>query len=234
MLQADRITYSFGPKPVLDRVSIHVAPGEIVGLSGPSGAGKSTLARILAGHLSPHQGEVTADGAPLPAAGFSPVQMLFQSPEMAVNPRWRIRDILNEAFSPDAELLDRFDIDGSWLDRYPHEISGGELQRVTIVRCLDPRTRYIVADEISAMLDPITQATMWRTLLAVARERRLGLLMISHDQPLITRIADRQMVLSDGIREEAEADKHVVRALFGPGARSPSPQRRGGVREIAS
>ena len=197
MLEAKGITYAFGGKPVLDRVSVRIARGEVVGLSGPSGAGKSTLARILAGHLTPQEGSVTLDGAALRPDGFSPVQLLFQSPELAVNPRWRIRDILGEAFTPDPALLDRFDIAPGWLDRYPHELSGGELQRVTIVRCLDPRLRYIVADEISAMLDPLTQARMWRSLLDVTRERRLGLLMVSHDQALIARVADRQLALSD-------------------------------------
>jgi len=199
MLEANGITYAFGPRPVLDRVSVRIAPGEVVGLSGLSGAGKSTLARILAGHLRPQEGSVTLDGAALRSHGFSPVQILFQSPELAVNPRWRIRDILTEAFTPEQALLDRFDIADDWLDRYPHELSGGELQRVTIVRCLDSRLRYILADEISAMLDPLTQARMWRSLLDVVRERKLGLLMVSHDQALIDRVADRQLALSDAI-----------------------------------
>jgi peptide/nickel transport system ATP-binding protein len=199
MLEAKGVTYAFSAKPVLDRVSIRIAPGEVVGLSGPSGAGKSTLARILAGHLGPQEGSVTLDGAPLRSDGFSPVQILLQSPELAVNPRWRVRDILNEAFTPEQALLDRFDIAADWLGRYPHELSGGELQRVTIVRCLDPRLRYILADEISAMLDPLTQARMWRSLLDVVRDRKLGLLMVSHDQALIERVADRKLALADAV-----------------------------------
>jgi peptide/nickel transport system ATP-binding protein len=73
------------------------------------------------------------------------------------------------------------------------------LQRVTIVRCLDPRLRYILADEISAMLDPLTQARMWRSLLDVVRDRKLGLLMVSHDQALIERVADRKLALADAV-----------------------------------
>jgi peptide/nickel transport system ATP-binding protein len=196
MLEANGITHAFGSSRVLERVSIEIAPGEAVGLSGPSGSGKSTLARILAGYLAPQAGEIRVDGAALRSRGFSPVQMLFQSPELAVNPRWRVRDILNEAFRPEQRLLAQFGVRQDWLDRYPHELSGGELQRVAMVRCLDPRVRYILADEISAMLDPVTQASMWRSLLDIVRERRLGLLMISHDQALLKRIADRQVALS--------------------------------------
>ena len=197
MLEANGIGHAFGAKRVLNRVSLHIRPGEIVGLGGPSGTGKSTLARVLAGYLTPQEGRLTIDGGALGAHGFCPVQMLFQSPELAVNPRWRVRDILNEAFSPDRTLLERFGVRGEWFDRYPHELSGGELQRVTIARCLDPRVRYLLADEISAMLDPLTQAAMWRSLLDVVRARGIGLLVISHDSVLLGRIADRQLSLGE-------------------------------------
>lgn len=193
-----RIAYTDTGRHVLDGASLAIAPGEIVGLSGASGAGKSTLARVLSGHQAPDSGSIEIDGTPLPAQGYMPVQLLFQSPELAVNPRWRIRDILAEAFTPDPSLLTALGIRGGWAARYPHELSGGELQRVAIARALGPRTRYLVADEITGMLDAITQAEMWRTLLDLAHTRDIGMLVISHDDALLAHIATRRLRLTAG------------------------------------
>lgn len=200
MLSAREIRIAFADtgRHVLDGVSLAIASGEIVGLTGHSGAGKSTLARVLAGHLTPDSGTVEIDGIALPAQGYMPVQLLFQSPELAVNPRWRIRDILAEAYTPDPSLLAQLGIRDGWSARYPHELSGGELQRVAIARALGPRTRYLIADEITGMLDAITQAEIWRMLLALARMRGIGMLVISHDDALLARIATRRQRLTGG------------------------------------
>lgn len=200
MLSARDIHVAYGDtgRQVLAGASLDVVSGELVGLHGASGAGKSTLARILSGHRAPDAGRVSVEGASLPARGPLPVQLLFQSPEFAVNPRWRVRDILTEAFVPDQALLSAFGIRESWADRYPHELSGGELQRVAVVRALGPATRYLIADEISGMLDPITQAEIWRTLVDLLRSRHLGMLVISHDDALLARICPRRLRLIGG------------------------------------
>lgn len=181
---------------ILRNVSLAIRPGEVVGLDGPSGAGKSTLGRLFAGLHEPEAGAVRLDRKPLPRAGFCPVQMLFQTPELAVNPRWTAGRILGEAFAPDPRLLDAFDIRPAWLQRFPHELSGGELQRIAIVRALAPTLRFLVADEITASLDPLAQAEIWRALLFWAAERRVGLLVISHDASLLARVATRHVRLS--------------------------------------
>jgi ABC-type dipeptide/oligopeptide/nickel transport system ATPase subunit len=143
--------------------------------------------------------------------------MLLQTVELAVDPRWRVSEILTEAHQPTRDLMRAFGIRESWLDRYPHELSGGELQRVAIVRALDDRIRFLIADEITGMLDAITQAEIWNMLLSFAGRRRLGMLVISHDQDLLARVATRQLRLSQGQLVEAVPN---WRALRSPAQRS--------------
>jgi peptide/nickel transport system ATP-binding protein len=176
---------------VLTGADLSLAPGEVVGLRGPSGQGKTTLARLLAGYLQPDRGAVTLAGVTLPARGVAPVQLVLQHPELAVDPRWRLRQVLGEAGDADPALLDALSITTAWLERYPNELSGGELQRIAVARALIARPRFVVADEISAMLDPITQAQLWHVLLDRVRGDGLGVLAISHDDALLDVVADR-------------------------------------------
>jgi peptide/nickel transport system ATP-binding protein/Fe3+-transporting ATPase len=117
--------------------------------------------------------------------------MIFQHAELAVNPRWRIRRIIEEGNCEYGDLLHRFGIRSSWLDRYPHELSGGELQRITLIRAMNPATRHLIADEMTASLDPNTQALIWQTVIPWVKKQQVGLLAITHDRKLLERIADR-------------------------------------------
>jgi ABC-type dipeptide/oligopeptide/nickel transport system ATPase subunit len=195
MLEATSLAYRYGKQRswLFNDLNLRITPGEIVGMSGPSGRGKSTLAKLLAGYLTPSRGSVMVDGRPLPGSGHCPVQLLFQHPELAVNPRWKARDILAEAGPPDAALLRDLGIEPAWLARYPHELSGGELQRICLVRALTSRTRYLLCDEMTSMLDPLTQASIWRTVLDISRSRELGLVVISHDQALLGKLCHRSV-----------------------------------------
>jgi peptide/nickel transport system ATP-binding protein/Fe3+-transporting ATPase len=192
MLQAENIQYRYSHDiPLLEKFDCSVRPGEVVGLPGPSGCGKSTLGRLLAGYEVPQSGAISCEGHPLPRAGYCPVQMIFQHPELAVNPRWKIKKILEEGNRNYRDLFRPFGIYESWLERYPHELSGGELQRITLIRAMTPSTRYLIADEMTASLDPGTQALIWESVLEWAQVWEVGILVISHDTYLLERICDR-------------------------------------------
>lgn len=192
MLRADDLWFRYadhGPW-VVRGVDLQVEAGQVIGIRGPSGTGKTTLGRLLAGYLRPDRGRVEVDGGDAPPSGVSPVQLVLQHPELAVDPRWRLRESLAEAGDPDPDLLADLSIDAAWLGRFPGELSGGELQRLAVARALTARPRVVVADEISASLDPITQAQLWHALLARVRNRELSIIAISHDDDLLAVVAD--------------------------------------------
>ncbi|MCH1867271.1 ABC transporter ATP-binding protein [Nocardioides sp. CFH 31398] len=192
MLELDDVWFAHRPgDPVLRGACLTVDPGEVVGLVGPSGCGKTTLGRVACGIHRPARGRVVVDGADLARhrGGPRPVQLVAQDPFAAMNPRWRVGQVLAEAGPPGRAEPGL--VEESWLDRFPHEISGGELQRVSLARALLASPRYLVADEVSASLDPLTQAALWRDLLAVTRERGVGMLVVSHDAPLLAEVSDR-------------------------------------------
>lgn len=198
-LEANNVSFRYkdrGPW-VLRNVSICVEEGERVGLTGPSGYGKSTLARLLAGYLTPTEGEILLDGKPLPNKGVSPVQLIYQHPEKAVNPRWKMKKVLRESGMYREEVMEALGIERDWLERYPRELSGGELQRFCVARSLFYGTRFLLADEMSTMLDVITQAQIWNVMLKEIEERGLGLLLITHNKELAKRVCSRMICLGE-------------------------------------
>lgn len=186
-----------GRRPLFSGLDLRIEPGQVVGLTGHSGRGKSTLARILAGHTAPAAGTVLCDGHPIGAPGPRPVQLVQQHPEKAVNPRWTMRSVVAEAYDPDPALADRLGIRPEWYRRRPGELSGGELQRFCLLRALGPRTRYLIADEMTAMFDTLTQAELFAAVMEIVAERSLGLLVISHDDPLLRRLCDEIVAMPE-------------------------------------
>ena len=165
-------------------IDITVEPGAVFGITGDSGCGKTSLARVLAYHLKPDEGEILIDGQ-ICVGGkhpFWPVQLIFQHPEKAVNPKWKLEKILTESYEPAPDILERFGIKREWFTRFPIELSGGELQRCLIVRALHPELRYLIADEMTTMLDAVTQALIWKELMAVIKKKKNRPFIINHEK----------------------------------------------------
>ena len=198
MLEAKDLSYRYGEdSPGLCNVSLRVADGERLALLGPSGRGKSTLALLLAGYLPLQKGTITLDGASLPKDCYNPVQLIYQHPEKAMDPRWKVGDTLREAWDVPEELLTAIGAEPDWLTRWPHELSGGQLQRLSILRALSPKTRMLIADEITASLDPITQAQIWSVILREIEKNRTMLIAITHNEALAQRICTRMVHIED-------------------------------------
>ena len=199
LVSAENISFRYTDNSawILKDINLQIETGERVGIVGPSGYGKSTLAKILAGYNRANSGQVLLDGKPLQTKGFCPVQMIYQHPELAVNPRWKMEKILKECWNPDEKILERFGIEKDWLTRWPRELSGGELQRFCIVRLLSPETKFLICDEITTMLDVISQAQIWNVLLEMAKERNYGMLIVTHNMDLAKRVCTRIVDLSE-------------------------------------
>jgi peptide/nickel transport system ATP-binding protein len=198
MLSADSITKSFGRIRALDGASLTLTAGQRLGLVGPSGSGKSTLAQVLALLLAPDGGALTIDGRRIDAwAARAPrelrhrVQLVFQAPRQSVDPRLRVGDAIVEPLRASrlpledlTVLAQRVGLTRDLLERFPHEISEGQLQRACLARALIVRPRYLICDELSSMLDVSTQAALLQAIADEQAERGLGVLLITHDTVL--------------------------------------------------
>lgn len=202
---------------VVDDVSFAVRRGETLGLVGESGSGKSTVARMLLRLVEPTAGEVRYEGRDLLAAGPREMramrrrmQIVFQDPYAALSPRMRVREILAEPFSIHgerpvegltarlAEMLRTVGMDGSALERFPHEFSGGQRQRISIARALALRPEFLVLDEPVSALDVSVGAQVVNLLRDLQREYGLTYLFISHSMPLVRYLCDRVAVMQRG------------------------------------
>jgi peptide/nickel transport system ATP-binding protein len=210
--------------------SLSVDEGQIVGLVGESGCGKSSLARAAVGIVPAAAGEILFEGKPLPplqrrarTRWASRVQMVFQNPYASLNPRRTIGGQLGDGLelagvaSADraaraAALLEEVGISGAAAGRYPHQFSGGQRQRIAIARALAADPSVIVLDEPLSSLDASAQAQVANLLGRLARERRLGLLLISHDLGIVHHVADAVSVMYLGIVVESAPTRELWRA----------------------
>jgi ABC-type microcin C transport system duplicated ATPase subunit YejF len=205
--------YGAGTRVVED-VSFAIQRGETLGLVGESGSGKSTVARMLLRLIEPTAGEVRYAGRDLLAlrerelrALRRRMQVMFQDPFAALNPRMRVREILAEPFAIHNEpcsmerlqaMLREVGLDGSALERYPHEFSGGQRQRINIARALALRPEFVVLDEPVSALDVSVGAQVVNLLRELQQRYGLTYLFISHSMPLVRYLCDRVAVMRKG------------------------------------
>ena len=200
ILEAKNLSFGYeeSGRKILDQFSLEVNSRERVGILAPSGFGKTTLCKILAGYEEPQTGTVLLDGKPLRSyRGYCPVQMIWQHPEQAVNPRLRMRNVFEEGDQTEPELMQKLGIEADWMNRFPSELSGGELQRFCIARALGKRTRFLLADEISTMLDLITQSQIWHFLMEETQRREIGMIVVSHSPDLVEKVCTRVVDLQN-------------------------------------
>ncbi len=201
----------------LSGVSLALHPGEVVGLVGESGSGKSTLGRCLIGLQAPDTGQVELEGHDIYAARGATArqlrrrsQMVFQNPDSSLNPRHRIGEVLRRPLQllgmPRTrqqaridELLDLVRLPRHYVDRYPHQLSGGEKQRVGIARTLALEPSVLVCDEATSALDVSVQAAILELLQDLRDRLGVAMLFISHDLAVVSQIADRVVVMRHGV-----------------------------------
>ncbi len=189
----------------VDGVSFELAAGETLALVGESGCGKSTVARLIAGLYAPTEGQIEFRGRRL--------QMIFQDPYASLNPRWRVRKIVNEPMmfldgggKPVPELLRQVGLSPDDADRYPHEFSGGQRQRISIARALAGEPELLICDEPTSALDVSVQAQILNLMADLQERLGLTYLFISHNLAVVSLVADRVGVMYLGrIVELADA-----------------------------
>ncbi|MBB6147155.1 peptide/nickel transport system ATP-binding protein [Silvibacterium bohemicum] len=232
LLEARNLSKSYGPEAlVVDNVSFSIASGETLGLVGESGSGKSTIARMVLGLIEPSSGSVLFDGSPISGVSqrkLRPIrrsmQVVFQDPFAALNPRMRVKDIVAEPLvihkacphselqPRTAELLRAVGLDDSALARFPHEFSGGQRQRINIARALALRPKLLVLDEPVSALDVSVGAQIINLLRDLQREFSLTYLFISHSMPLVRYLSTNIAVLHRGRLVESGSSAEICDA----------------------
>ncbi|MFI5409364.1 ABC transporter ATP-binding protein [Kaistia sp. UC242_56] len=228
---------------VLDNIHFDVRPGEAVGLVGESGSGKTTLTRILTGMEKPREGHVFYDGRDVWTGGAEhwrqfrrSVQVVMQNPRSSLDPRMRIGSSLLEPLrslkiegdhaARVFEVFDQVGLTRQALERYPHEFSGGQLQRIAIARALMPGPKVLIADEPVSALDVSIQAQVLNLLKDLVNNLGLSLVFIAHDLSVVAYTTSRVSVMSAGrivevgkpmdlfVRPQAEATQNLVGAIL--------------------
>jgi peptide/nickel transport system ATP-binding protein len=199
------------PLNILSGVSLHVAPGEILGLVGESGSGKTTLARAMLGLMKTTSGKLTFAGKQLnDAASFAALRrasaMMFQDPIASLSPRMKVASLITEPFvihrlpMPDRraralELLENVGLSAAIADRYPHELSGGQARRVCMARALALNPKLVIADEPTAGLDVSVQGEVLNMMTGLKKSLGISFLIITHNLAMVRHISDRIAIL---------------------------------------
>ena len=236
LLSINSVTAGYGNgSDILQEVSVSVERGRTVAVVGESGSGKSTLARVITGLLPQRSGEIHFQSESLPSAlaqrskqQLRKIQMIYQLPDVALNPRQRVRDILGrplnfylglrgkECERRIIELLEQIELSETYIDRLPDELSGGEKQRICIARALAAEPELIICDEVTSALDTIVAKAILDLLQRLQHELLLTYLFISHDIDTVASIADQVVVLYAGRVAEQGSKLAVFQPPFHP------------------
>lgn len=205
---------------ILYDVSFDVKEGECLGILGESGSGKSTLGRVICSLLQPFKGSISIDSVELytkrGALESGTLAVVFQDYTTSVNPRFTVRDIINESFivlfrrtgkcidveQEAVRLLKLVGLDEEFLYRYPHQLSGGQLQRICIARAIAVQPKVILFDEAISSLDAHTQVQVMDLLKDIKKQYNFTYIFITHDLPSVTYLCDRVLFLYKGRVEE--------------------------------
>lgn len=206
-----------GSFTALDRIDLDVFEGESLGIVGESGSGKSTLARILMQLTPANSGSILIEGRDITRLAesqkrelYSRIQMVFQEPYSAISPRMSVGEFLSSALLrfgkaekrnlPEklTEVLEMVDLSGSLAERLPHQLSGGQLQRVVIARAISIEPRLIILDEATSALDVSVQNQILRLLMQLKSKLFLTYIFIGHDLAMVRSVTDRMAVMHEG------------------------------------
>jgi peptide/nickel transport system ATP-binding protein len=229
LLQLTGITKSFGQREALKDVSITLHEGETLAVVGESGSGKTTLARIAIGLYEPDGGEMRLEEERVGKRDlefYRKVQMIYQNPKESLSHRMSVFDLVKEPLDVQKlgsndekkarvrQALDDVELphDDHFLGRYPHQLSGGEAQRVAVARAMVLQPKLLIADEPTSALDASVQAKILRLLMDLQEQRGLSILFITHDIALARKVSDRIAVLHRGeIVEEGPTSEVIAR-----------------------
>ena len=200
----------------VDHVSFEVMPGEILGIVGESGSGKSTIARLITRQIDVTTGKIEIDGQDITGLKgremipvYAKIQMVFQMPKGSFDPRRTLGDGICESLRnqgvPKKEreakargLLEQCGLPGDFLERYPHQVSGGQCQRAAIARALMCDPKILIFDEATSSLDVTVQKQIMELLQKLQKRKGLAYLFICHNLALVQQFCDRVIVLCDG------------------------------------
>ena len=242
-----------GANKAVDGVTLHIRPGETLGLVGESGCGKSTLGKAVVRLLKPTDGQVLFDGhdvTHLSRGAMKPIrrdiQMIFQDPAESLNSRHTVGSLISEAFEIHGigdpawrrqrviELLEQVGLPAAAADRFPFEFSGGQRQRIGIARAIALEPKLVICDEPVSALDVSIQSQILNLLLDLQEEMGLSYLFIAHDLAVVKHISDRiaimylgQLMETGGADEIYEDPRHPYTRALIAAIPEPDPSRRG-------
>ncbi len=213
MIKVSNLDKSFGDKKILNDINFTLKSGEILSIVGDSGSGKTTLSKIILGLIKPDRGQIIYEGVDLVNLGKKDfkkyrkdIQIISQNPSSFFDPSMKlgrsvIEPLKNFKLKLDDEklkdLIEEFKLDEKVLARYPHQVSGGEIQRLSIIRALLLEPKILILDEPTSMLDISVQAQILDILKRIQVDKNMSYIFISHDMEVVEIFSDRVLNLKN-------------------------------------